>query len=93
MEHYGESNTIAKLIGLGILLIMVGFALIFISAVLMAFQQQQGNVNVSGGVLVVFGFIPIGFAFGPHSEIIMVVLLILALAIMILGFILRKTHV
>jgi len=92
MEHHGESNTIAKLIGLGILLIMVGFALIFISAVLIAFQQQ-GNVNVSGGVLVILGFIPIGFAFGPHSEKIMIVLLILALAIMILGFILRKTHV
>mgnify|MGYP000111881931 CR=1 FL=1 len=93
MEYYGESNTIAKLIGLGILLIIVGFALIFISTVLTAFQQQQGNVNVSGGVLVIFGFIPIGFAFGQHSEIIMIILLILALAIMILGFILRKTHV
>jgi len=93
MEHYERSNTIAKLLGLGILLIIVGFVLIFVSTALVAFQQQQGNVNVSGGVLVIFGFIPIGLAFGPHSDIIMIILLILALAIMILGFILRKTHV
>lgn len=92
MEHHENPNTLAKLIGLGIILIMVGFAIIFISTVLMAFQHYD-KINVSGGVLVVLGFIPIGFAFGPHSEIIMIVLLILALVIMVLGFILRKAHV
>ena len=91
-----RSNTVGKLIGLGILLIIIGFIIVFASTIFLAFTAQQqapSNVNVSGGVLVIFGFIPIGFAFGPHSETVMIVLLLLALAIMILGFILRKTHV
>jgi len=91
-----RSNTVGKLIGLGILLIIIGFIIVFASTIFSAFtvqQQAPSNVNVSGGVLVIFGFIPIGFAFGPHSETVMIVLLLLALAIMILSFILRKTHV
>jgi len=51
----------------------------------------EGKTSVSGGVLFIFGFIPIGFAFGPHSEYIMLFLMLLALAIIIISIILKKT--
>jgi len=55
------------------------------------FATTKGEVEVSGGVLFIFGFIPIGFAFGPHSEYIMVFLIILALVVMVLSFLLRRS--
>lgn len=66
---------------LGIIIVMLA-SLYFITT--------EGKAEVSGGFLFIFGFIPIGFAFGPYSEYIMVFLIILALAIMVLSFLLRK---
>ncbi len=78
-----------KLMTIGFLIIFLGIILIMASALYQA--STTGNVSVSGGVLFIFGFIPIGFAFGPHADIMLVLLFILAIIVMIIAFLMMKS--
>jgi len=77
-------------------LFLIGFLLMFLGIIVLALISThtaltEGKTSVSGGVLFILGFIPIGFAFGQHSEYIMLFLMLLALVIIIISIILKKT--
>jgi uncharacterized membrane protein len=76
-----------KLEKLGLALVLAGFALAFAAALLAALSAAQGGaVGVGGCVLVLF--IPVCFGAGPLAPHLLVAALALALALVVLSFLL-----
>ncbi len=73
-----------KLIALGMVLAVLGIALAVIGSLLIAASAATGGGpgEASVGGLVLIGPIPIVFGVGPHSDVLVVVALLLALALM-----------
>lgn len=81
---------INKLILAGFIIMLIGFSIIFLWSIFQ-YTTKGNEVSVSGGILFIFGFIPVGVAFGPYSELIMIFLFILAIIVIFMMFILRKS--
>ena len=82
-------DEIYKLLFAGFIMIFIGFFILLISSIFQV-STSLTNSTISVGVLFIFGFIPIGIAFGPQSGLIMIILMILAIALIIFMFLLTK---
>lgn len=77
----------------GIILIVAGFILLFIAALLplivylLSPATGMGGIEVSGGGCILLFFIPICFGVGSQAILLIIVALIIALILMIFGYI------
>jgi uncharacterized membrane protein len=64
-------------------LFLLGFVLVFLGVVVLVITAWlRGDANVSGGVIIIIGFIPIIVGAGPHSFI----AILIATILMIISF-------
>jgi len=82
-------NKFTKLVMIGIIIIIIGSFIMFLGPILQS-GITSSNASASGGFIVLIGPIPIGFAFGEYSWLIMLILMVLALIVIIMIFILIK---
>lgn len=73
-----------NLFTIGFLLIIIGFAALFIGTIIYASQQSS---SVSGGLVVTIFFIPIVGSFGKYGDVITLFLIILTIILIVLTFI------
>lgn len=72
-----------NLFWIGFLLILIGFAIIFVGSLIYATQQSS---SVSGGFVITLFFIPIVGSFGKYGDIITLFLIILTIILIIITF-------
>jgi uncharacterized membrane protein len=90
-----------SLVYIGLALVIIGFAVAFIAALLpvftIAFQQPVRVYNVTGGVggCILLFFIPICFGFGPQLFIwpLVIVALVLAIVVIVVGYLVYRWSV
>ncbi|MEM3960233.1 MAG: hypothetical protein QW200_07940 [Ignisphaera sp.] len=81
----------------GIILIIAGFILLFIAALLpltiylLSPATGMGSVEIGGGGCILLFFIPICFGVGSQAVLLIIVALILALIAMIFGYIIYRS--
>lgn len=90
MEERSYYPLFIKLFLMSFILIIIGFFIITLATLYYA-SPGEGKVSVSGGFLLLLGFIPIGFAFGPHGEYVMITLVLLAIMLIVLSLFLRRS--
>lgn len=82
-----------KLFKVGLTFIILGFALAFVAVLLpiaLGTASSSQGINVSGGGCVVIMFIPICFGVGEYPLIPIMVSAVLALLLMVFGFMILR---
>ena len=82
-------------IPLGLKVIFLGIALIFIGFITLTLASltgitSAGGVNASGGAIVIIGPFPIAFGFGPHAPLMLTIGAIGAILLMLIAFLMMR---
>ena len=78
---------IASLATLGLLLILTGFAIVFVAAIILLFSSANAEKKARGGGVIIVGPFPIVFGTDKKSVMVLLVLSIALMAIVLLVYI------